>query len=305
VTDKSPAAPANQKVALTQSRLAYNPRRRPATRPALVAAIILVLGGSVPVLPTTAAAETDPASGVEVIGAARTGGIERVVEILTRDLGLPLPRATRVHVYTTPQAFRRGLVKDGAIREEAAFNVASFAIGIARPAHVLVHSNLAGGGSEWLRLIAHEMTHVSQFELAGGEGRAEQWLAEGTAEHVAFQVLERLDVGSLALHRRVALARVPQHPAFAHGRLELNTLGSPHDFMLRHQREGSVETYHLSFLLADYLIAQHGFDKMIEYFSRLKRQSSEAAFQAAFGYSIATFETQALAHLQVLAGTAN
>jgi len=44
------------------------------------------------------------------------------------------------------------------------------------------------------------------------------------AEHVAFQALERLDEGSLAMHRRVALVRVQRQPAFAHGRLDLSTL---------------------------------------------------------------------------------
>src|SRR2546426_309177 len=130
------------------------------------------------------------------------------------------------------------------------------------PASAGVAGTTTGGGREWLRLIAHELTHVAQFELAGGEGRAEQWLAEGMAEHVAFQVLERLDAGSLELHRKVALVRVQRQPAFAHGRLDLSTLGSPRDFTLRHQREGSIETYHLSFLLADYLIERHGFDTM-------------------------------------------
>jgi hypothetical protein len=191
-------------------------------------------------------------------------------------------------------------VKDAAMGEEGADELAAFAIGIARPGRALLNGRLAGGGGEWLRLVAHELTHVAQFELAGGEGRAEQWLAEGMAEHVAFQALERLDQGSLAMHRRVALVRVQRQPAFAHGRLDLSTLGSPRDFTLRHQREGSVETYHLTFLLADFLIERHGFGAMVDYFGRLKRQSSEAAFRSAFGYPIAAFETQALAHLQAV-----
>ncbi len=260
--------------------------------------LLLLAGGTARVAPSTAAAGVaGTTAGVQVIGGPRTEDIERVVDILTQDLGLPLPTGTRVHVYTTREAFRRGLVKDAAMGEEGADELAAFAIGIARPGRALLNGRLAGGG-EWLRLVAHELTHVAQFELAGGEGRAEQWLAEGMAEHVAFQALERLDEGSLAMHRRVALVRVQRQPAFAHGRLDLSTLGSPRDFTLRHQREGSVETYHLTFLLADYLIARHGFDAMLEYFGRLKRQSSEAAFRSAFGYSIAAFETQALAHLQ-------
>jgi hypothetical protein len=271
-------------------------------RPALVAVALLLLGGcAAPVSSNTAAAGVaGTTTGVQIVGGLRTGGIERVVDVLTRDIGLTLPAGTRVHVYTTREGFRRGLVKDAAMGEEGADELAAFAMGIARPGRALLNGRIAGGGSEWLRLIAHELTHVSQFELAGGEGRAEQWLAEGMAEHVAFQVLDRLDAGSLELHRRIALTRVQRQPAFAHGRLELSTLGSPRDFTLRHQREGSVETYHLTFLLADYLIERHGFDKMLEYFRRLRRQPSQAAFRSAFGYTIATFETLALAHLQTV-----
>ena len=273
-------------------------------RLALAAAALLLLGGGTArlVASTASAGVAGTTTGVEIVGSTRTGGIERVVDVLTRGLGLPLPEGTRVHVYATREAFRRGLVQDAAMGEEGADELAAFAIGMARPGRALLNGRLADGSSEWLRLVAHELTHVSQFELAGGEGRAEQWLAEGMAEHVAFQALERLGGGSLATHRRLALVRVRKQPAFAHGRLDLTTLGSPRDFTLRHQREGSVETYHLSFLLADYLIQEHGFAKMVEYFGRLRRQSSEAAFTAAFGENLAAFETNALTCLQAVTG---
>ena len=251
-------------------------------------------------MPSSIASAGVPASAgrVEVVGERGAREIRHIVDVLTTDLGLPLPASTRVHVYSTREAFRRGLVQDAALGEDGADELAAFAIGIARPGRALLNGRMADGGREWLRLVAHELTHVAQFELAGGEGRAEQWLAEGMAEHVAFQVLERLGAGSLASHRRVALTRVPQQSAFAHGRLDLRTLGSPRDFTLRHQREGSVETYHLTFLLADYLIERHGFGAMLEYFGRLKRESSATAFRSAFSYSIAVFESEALAHLQ-------
>ena len=272
-----------------------------ASRVGVIVAVLFLVGGAGRVVSTTAAAGVaSGSSGVEVLGTPRGDSIDRVVEVLTSELKLPVPAGTRVHIYTTRSAFRRGLVKDGNLGEDGADELAAFAIGVARPGRVLLNGRLAGNGSEWLRLIAHEMTHVSQFALAGGEGRAEQWLAEGMAEYVAFEVLERLDAGSLAVHRRLALARVQQQPAFVHGRLDLGTLGSPREFTLRHQREGSIETYHLSFLLADYLVERHGFPKMLEYFRRLKHERSEAAFRGAFGSSIATFETQALLQLQTL-----
>jgi len=270
-----------------------------ASRLALVAFVVLLACGEVPLPSTVASAGVGgPTIGVEIVGERGADAIERVVETLTNGLGLSLPPNTRVHIYTTREAFRRGLVYDAAMGEEGADELAAFAIGIARPGRALLNGRMADGGREWLRLVAHELTHVAQFDLAGGEGRAEQWLAEGMAEHVAFQVLERLGAGSVAAHRSVALARVRQQPAFVHGRLDLTTLGSPRDFTLRHQREGSIETYHLTFLLADYLIERHGFDAMLKYFGRLKRQPSAAAFRSAFGYSIAVFEADALEHLQ-------
>ena len=274
-------------------------------RLSLVAVIALLVFSATRTPSSTASAGVPGiASGVQVVGERGTDDIARVVDVLTTQVGLPLPVNTRVHVYTTREAFRRGLVQDAAMGEDGADELAAFAIGIARPGRALLNGRMADGGREWVRLVAHELTHVAQFELAGGEGRAEQWLAEGMAEHVAFQVLERLGGGSLAGHRRVALARVQQQPAFAHGRIELSTLGSPRDFTLRHQREGSVETYHLTFLLADYLIERHGFDAMVKYFARLKRLPSAAAFRSAFGYSIAVFESEALAHLQARSLTA-
>jgi len=92
------------------------------------------------VAPSTAAAGVaGTTAGVQVIGGPRTEDIERVVDMLTQDLGLPLPTGTRVHVYTTREAFRRGLVKDAAMGEEGADELAAFAIGIARPGRVLLN----------------------------------------------------------------------------------------------------------------------------------------------------------------------
>src|SRR5213594_569524 len=134
---------------------------------ALAAATLLLLGGGAARVAssTAAAGVAGTTAGVQVIGGPRTGGIERVVDVLTHDLGLPLSAGTRVHVYTTREAFRRGLVQDAAMGEEGANELAAFAIGIARPGRALLN--------------------------------------------------------------QLALVRVQRQPAFAHGRLDLSTLGSP------------------------------------------------------------------------------
>jgi len=235
--------------------------------------------------------------GVEVIGGPRPAALDGLLGVL-RELGLPIPASTRVYIYSSRQAFRRGIVEDANLSPDGADELAGFAVGLARPGRVLLNGKLSDSGSEWIRLVAHELTHVAQFQLAGGEGRADQWLAEGMAEHVAFQALERMGVGSLERQRKVALRRARGQAAVAQSRLDLATLGSPRQFTLRHQREGSTATYHLTFLLADYLVQRHGFDKVVQYFSRLRTRSSSAAFAATFGQTLEAFEGEVLPHLK-------
>jgi hypothetical protein len=241
------------------------------------------------------AASTTPV--VEVVGAPRPDTLDRLVAVL-HELRLPMPATTRVYIYGSRQAFRRGIVEDAGLSADGADELAKFAVGLARPNRVLLNGRLADSGSEWLRLVAHELTHVAQFELAGGEGRADQWLAEGVAEHVAFQALERMGFGTLDRHRAVALRRARGQAAVAQSRLDLATLGSPRQFTLRHQREGSTATYHLTFLLADYLVQRHGFDKVVQYFGRLRTRSSAAAFASTFGQTLQDFEREVLPYLK-------
>ena len=204
-----------------------------------------------------------------------------------------------MHVYATREAFRRGLVQDAAMGEEGADELAAFAIGMARPGRALLNGRLADGSTEWLRLVAHELTHVSQFELAGGEGRAEQWLAEGMAEWVAFNVLERQGLDTVMNRRQMAVAGIRNHAALLAARLDLETLGNPRGFTVRHLREGSLPTYQLAFLMADYLIERDGFPRVVNYFRTFERkQDRHANFRETFGQSLEQFEQEVLAHLK-------
>jgi hypothetical protein len=241
------------------------------------------------------AAQTRP-----VAGASHEQLIDTIATIISRDIGLPLPEDVRAFVYDDRDSFRKGLVDDAYVADSAADSLATFAIGLARPGRVLLNVRAAKGRNEWPRLIAHELAHVAQFSLAGGDGQAEQWLAEGMAEHVAFQVLERLGLDTLERRRDVARVRARNQAAFAQARLDLETLGSPSGFTLRHQREGSVETYQLAFLMVDYLIEREGFARVVEYFRLRHVEPRPDAFANAFGQSIDEFERDVLAHLQRL-----
>src|SRR2546427_702532 len=143
--------------------------------------------------------------------------------------------------------------------------------------------------------------HVSQIEMAGGEGRAEQWLAEGMAEWVAFTSLEQLGLDTLANRRALATAGIRNHAALVAARLDLETLGNPRGFTVRHLKEGSLPTYQLAFLMADYLIERDGFPRVVDYFKSFeRRQDRHSNFRDIFGQSLDQFEREVLAHLKTV-----
>ena len=257
--------------------------------------LFLTACGAAPVRTVT----IDPGAGLHVPPAHRAA-VEEVIGVMRDDLGLPVPERVSVFVYDSRATFRDGLMDEGYVSADRVNEIASFAAGLARPGRVLLHAKATRGQLEWRRLIAHEVTHVVQFSLAGGDGRADQWLAEGLAERVAFDVLERLGVDSVADRRERALAGARKHPGFARGRLDLAALGSPREFTLRHQRDGSLETYQLSFLMADYLVQRDGLATVLDYFRNCRTMDRHRAFAHTFGQSIQQFEAEVLTHLRGL-----
>ncbi|HEV8474012.1 MAG TPA: hypothetical protein VGR82_14635 [Methylomirabilota bacterium] len=222
--------------------------------------------------------------------------------ILVRDLGLPLPATFTVYVYAGRQVFEQGLVQDGHVTPARAAELSEFAVGIGKKRQLLLNDDATHPrGREWLRLIAHELAHVSQIEMQGGEGRAEQWLAEGMAEWVAFTTLERLGLDTIANRRALATAGIRNHAALVAARLDLETLGNPRGFTVRHLKEGSLPTYQLAFLMADYLIDRDGFDRVVAYFRSFeRRQDRHANFKDTFAQTLDQFEREVLAHLKTV-----
>jgi hypothetical protein len=231
-----------------------------------------------------------------------SAAVRGIAAILARDLGLPVPSRFTVFLYGSTKSFERGLVQDGDVSPARAAELADFAIGVGRRRQLLLNEEGADSSRrEWLRLIAHEMTHVCQIELAEGEGRAAQWLAEGMAEWVAFTVLERLHLDTMPNRREIARRGIRNHAALISARLDLATLGTPRGFTVRHLREGSVPTYQLAFLMTDYLIQHYGFGRVVEYIRSFgTSQTPRENFERAFGITLDDFEREILTHLKSL-----
>lgn len=225
--------------------------------------------------------------------------VRAVGRILARELALPVPGQVTVYLYSSRAVFEQGLVSDGHLPGVRAAELSGFALGVGTRRQLLLHDPGSPPASpEWLRLVAHELTHVAQIELAQGEGLAEQWLVEGMAEWAAFAVLERLGLDYLADRRVAGLGQVGRHPALRGRRLDLRTLGTSRGFTERHLQEGSGRTYQLSFLMTDYLVHRHGFAALLGYFRGFAAgRGRHESFRLAFGQRLDEFEAEILGHL--------
>jgi len=226
--------------------------------------------------------------------------VRGIAAIVAKHFGLPVPDRVVVHVYDGRRAFEQGLIRDARVSPVQAAKLSDFAIGVGARGQVLLNDRPADRTErEWLRLIAHELTHVSQIELAGGEGRGEQWLAEGMAEYVAFSTLERLGLDTLERRRQAATAGLRAHATLLQRGLDLEDHGTPQGFTAWHRRDGALVVYQLAFLVADDLIDRRGFDRTRAYFASFRRSGDRHTnFVAAFGQSLADFEADALVHLK-------
>jgi hypothetical protein len=219
---------------------------------------------------------------------------------MAKSFGLPVPDSVIVLVYGGRRAFEQGLMRDARVSPVQAAQLSDFAIGVGARGQVLLNDQPTDRTQrEWLRLIAHELTHVSQIELTGGEGRGEQWLAEGMAEWVAFSTLEHLGLDTLEHRRQAAMAGIRSHVTLLQRKLDLEARGTPRGFTTWHLQEGSIPVYQLAFLMTDYLVDRRGFEAIRTYFASFRRASDRRKnFDAAFGETLTDFEADVLVRLK-------
>lgn len=251
----------------------------------------------VQVEPKTLAAQVPP---------GRVTGYEPAVQAITAvlvvELGLSLPSRFTVFVYPTRSEYEQGLVREGHLPPARAAEIAENSVGLGQHRRLFINDEAFRGVCRraWLGVVAHELAHMAQYELSGGRrGRSEQWLREGMADWVAFQVLERLGEGTFLRERKRAMSAVARALPAPDDPLDLVDLGRPQRWAARVLRSGDRFTYRLAFLLSDDLIRQHGFESLIAYFRAFADSDDRFGhFQRAFGVSLEEFEYDALGRIR-------
>lgn len=225
-------------------------------------------------------------------GADTRSVLSSVAWVLLNKLGLPLSSPLHAYFYSTPEAFELGLVTDARTETWFAKDQARFASAVGSYYGIFLREDKLATAPLLTRvgLVAHELTHVSQYELAGGQrGNSDQWLREGMAEWARFRVLEHFGLRSYADSKGRVLQEVRRV-----GSIEkfpsLTSLVTNREWTTTQNQSGRAATYAQAFLAFDLLVERRGSEAVLDYFRRFGRVNDRAAnFQAAFGRPVDQF----------------
>ena len=115
--------------------------------------------------------------------------------LIRHKLELPFPPAIKAYVYVNQATLVEGLVKIAGDSSDEAWDRGRYAAGVAARSGLFLRGDYLASMHLVARagLIAHELAHVSQTRLReGGRGRPAQWILEGHADWVKYQVFDLL-----------------------------------------------------------------------------------------------------------------
>jgi hypothetical protein len=232
--------------------------------------------------------------------------VDAIVSVMTETFQLPVPRTSfTLYFYPYREAFAQGLTDQFNTDPTLARDIAKSALGRIRQTEegkqLLVNEEMMNDlkWPERIHVLAHEITHIVQYELADGRLVGDLWLIEGFADWVAYQVLEALGLDTFNRRKHIKIAQVK------HTRepLPLAQMTTVQDWQALNARYGSALPYAQAFLATDLLIEQRGASSVIDYFRRGPHATDLMQnFQAAFGVELSTFQREFATYLESLLG---
>jgi hypothetical protein len=272
-------------------------------------------------IPSVTDTAIPPPYGTKDYGAA----LAAIMSVMVRDLKLPPIDEGSVTLYPSQASYEAGVVAQSAenlerLRKQlgprpkqmkeaesvlAATTMAVGSNGVGMYKRVLINEWRVAKfpWSEWVRLLAHELTHTADRELVDGHPAAsDQWLREGFAEWVGYKVVDTFGAQGFSDSRKHALDLILTATSYQTfpglGQLARNS-----DWITWSRTLGRAATYGQAFIAVDYLIEEKGLPAVIEYFRLFKKWNNrERNFATAFGESLTVFDGRFSKHLQVLLG---
>jgi hypothetical protein len=233
--------------------------------------------------------------------------VDAIVSVMTEDLQIPLPRTSfTLYFYPYREAFAQGLTEKFNTDQTLAREIAKLALGRIRQTkegkQLLVNEEILDY-LNWparIHVLAHEITHIAQYELAHGKLTGDLWFIEGFADWVAYRVLEVLGLDTFSRRKNQKIAQVRREDE--HLPLpSLSQMSTAKDWDSLSARYGSAIPYAQAFLATDLLIQQRGVSSVIDYFRRVSHSRDRLEnFQAAFGEELLAFEDEFTAYVERL-----
>ena len=210
--------------------------------------------------------------------------------VMTEQLGLPPSRAA-LYFYPNRGAFQAALEAEG-YPPDRARQTATTLTAVSGFERVVINDR-AMEDVGWLfrvALLAHELTHTLQYDLASGKrGTSDQWLREGFAEWVEVEVLVRLGFTTRSAAQRVLRTRL--RDARASRWPPLSEMVTFPQWVALAERVGQEDLYAYAALAAEDLLERHGMPAVIDYFRLFDTSDDRLAnFRRAFGHDLDTFE---------------
>jgi hypothetical protein len=219
-----------------------------------------------------------------------------IAAVFERDLGFR-PFTATLRLYPDRLSFETALTSAG-YDPPFARETAQVMAAVGGHRGVLLNEQTLAAMSWFTRvgLLAHELTHTLQYELAGGRrGTSDQWLREGFAEWVAMRVVDRLGAASAADFRRDRLRQLRATRAASAPKLaEMVTFRQ----LVALAARDDIAPYAQAFLAVDLLINRHGLAAMLRYFELFATSRDRLGnFTTAFGETLPSFESALREHL--------
>jgi hypothetical protein len=232
-----------------------------------------------------------------------TAMLSAIASVMAGPLGLPLLSPLYVHFYDSEKAFEEGLLRDAGVDAAHVGDHVRFATGVGSEKGIFLRRDRLTRSTVAPRagLFAHELTHVAQYALAGGKRLvAEQWLKEGHADWMEYQVLERLGVQTYERSRQVQVREIKRAGPLAE-LPRLTTLSTQRGWVTARDKHAKGGTYAVAFFATEYLVEKKGAGAILAYYRREQPASSRAAaFKNAFGTTIEEFAEDFAAKLAEL-----
>ena len=273
------------------------------------------------IIPSVLDSSKPPSVGTKDYAAA----VAAIMFVMVRDFGLPVIDGGSVTLYPSQTSYEAGVVAHSTenierlrkqlgprakpVNESAVVSAATItavgsnAVGMYKKVLVNEWRVIKYSWPEWVRVLAHELTHTATIELFDGRlALPDQWLNEGFAEWVGYKVVESFGSQHFAVSRKLALDSIATATTYqtfpALGQLARNP-----DWITWSRTLGRAATYGQAFIAVDFLIKEKGISSVIEYYRLFKKLNNrERNFATAFGESVSGFDGRFSEHLKVLLG---